>query len=115
MVRATAVEMVKAFGAVYPPGHTATTFGNFAAQADALMDTEALPDTLSTTGTEEVALANRIAVNLVIRALWLAAGGPLTGQPEPPYFTEDMKRQIQKLRAATGVEFDTLDMIDEDA
>jgi hypothetical protein len=107
--------MVKMMGGVYPPGHTATTFGNFAAQADALLDTEALPDTLSTTGTKEVALANRLAVNLVLRSMWMSAGGPLTGQPEPPFFTNDMKRHLEQLLAAAADEWTTLDMIDEDA
>jgi hypothetical protein len=107
--------MVKMMGGVYPPGHTATTFGNFADQADALLDTEALPDTLSTTGTKEVALANRLAVNLVLRSMWMSAGGPLTGQPEPPFFTDDMKRHLEQLLAASSDEWTTLDMIDEDA
>lgn len=106
--------MVKMFGGKYPPGHTATTFGNFATQADALLDTEALPDTLSTTGTNEVALANRLACNLVIRAMWMSAGGILTGLPEPSFFTDDMKRHMEQLLASTTSEWQSIDMIDED-
>lgn len=115
MPRATAAEMVKMMGGVYPPGHSATTFGNFALQADALLDTEALPGTLSTTGTKEVALANRLAVNLVLRGMWMSAGGILTGHPEPPFFTDDMKRHMEQLLASTADEWDTIDTIDEDA
>ena len=113
MVRATAVEMVKMFGAVYPPGHTATTFGNFAAQADALLDTLALPAILSTTGTNEVALANRLACRLVMRSLWMSAGGPLSGQPEPVLLTPDIKESLEQLIASTDDEWSTIDMIDE--
>jgi hypothetical protein len=115
MARATAAEMLKLFGGTYPPGYDATNFVTFAAQADAILDTEALPATLSTTGTNEIALANRIAVNLVHRSIWLGAGGILSGFPEPVYFTDDMKRQLEQLLASTDVEWSTLDMIDEDA
>jgi len=115
MVRATAAEMLKLFGGTYPPGHDATSFDNFAAQADSILDTEALPATLSTTGTNEVALANRIAVQLVIWSLWMSAGGPLSGQPEPPLFTKDMKVSLEQLLAGTTAEWSTIDTLDENA
>ena len=116
MVRATAAEMLKLFGGTHPPGHDATSFGNFAAQTDALLDTKALPSSLSTTGTNEVAFANRKAVDLVIWSLWASAGGPLSGQPEPAIWTQDDNDQLsQLLHDTTADGFSAVDMIDEDA
>lgn len=106
MVRATAAEMLKLCGGVHPPPHDATSFGNFAAQTDAELDMMALPGTLSTTGTNEVALANREAVRLVLHSIWIAAGGTLSGAPEPmclynrSYYNH-VKRQVRKLQATT--------------
>jgi hypothetical protein len=116
MVRATAAEMLKLLGGTYPPGHDATSFGNFAAQADSILDTKALPSTLSVSGTNEVAFANRKAVDLVMRALWLSAGGILSGQPEPRMWTQDDDITLaQLLHDTTADGFTTVDMIDEDA
>ena len=115
MPRATAANMLILFGGTYPPGHNVTSFGNFAVQTDALMDTLALPGTLSTTGTNEVALANRLACRLVIRSMWMAAGGPLSGQPEPALLTPDIKTSLEELLASTDVEWSTIDTIDESA
>ena len=106
MVRATAAEMLKLCGGVYPPPHDATSFGNFAAQVDAELDTMALPSTLSTTGTKEVALANREAVRLVLHSVWIAAGGTLSGAAEPmslynrTYYNH-VQKQVRKLIATT--------------
>jgi hypothetical protein len=116
VVRASAAEMLKLFGGSYPPPHDATSFGNFAAQADAVLDTFALPAALSTTGTNEVALANRVAANLVLRALWASAGGVLSGKPEPVVLSNDMKDEVRQLLYDSTVDgFTTLDMLDEDA
>jgi muconolactone delta-isomerase len=115
MVRATAAEMLKLFGGTYPPGHDATSFGNFAAQTDAILDTKAIPSTLSATGTNEVAFANRVAVNLVLRALWLSAGGILSGQQQPSIWTNDDNDILAQLLAdTTAGRYTTIDMIDED-
>lgn len=115
MVRATAAEMLKLMGGTYPPGHDATSFGNFAAQTDALLDTMALPSTLSTTGTNEVAFANRKAVELVVRALWFSAGGTLSGSPEPPLWTAQDDVTLSLLLHDTTLDrFTSIDMIDED-
>lgn len=106
MVRATAVEMLKLCGGVHPPPHDATSFGNFAAQVDAELDMMALPGTLSTTGTNEVALANREGVKLVLHSLWIVAGGTKSGAPEPiciysrSYYNH-VKRQVRKLQAGS--------------
>lgn len=118
MVRATAAEMLKLFGGKYPPPHDATSFGNFAAHVDAELDMMALPGTLSTTGTNEVALANREAYRLVLHSLWAAAGGVLSGMPEPlslynrAYYThvEDQVRKLQ--RGTTYGPVTTVDLID---
>jgi len=83
MVRATAAEMVKFFGGTYPPGHDATSFGNIATLSDSFINAYCLPATLSTTGTDEIAAANMWAVEMVTDALWLAAGGYLSGAPRP--------------------------------
>ena len=106
MVRATAAEMLKLFGGIHPPGHDATSFGNFAAQTDSELDMMALPGTLSAAGTNEVALANREAYRLVLHSLWAAAGGVLSGAPEPlslynrSYYTH-VQKQVRKLQAGT--------------
>ena len=114
MVRATAAEILKLFGGVHPPPHDATSFGNLAAQIDTLMDTEALPGVLSATGTNEVALANRIGFNLVNWSVWGLAGGDLSGKPEPVVMTEGIKKEIkQLLMDPTEDGWTTLDMIDE--
>ena len=110
MVRATAAEMVKVFGlaaATYPPGHDATTFGDFAAQVDAELDTMALPATLSTTDTSVIALANREACRFVIHSFWMNAGGTLSGQPEPlslynVQYYNHVRMQVLKLVASTA-------------
>jgi len=118
MVRATAAEMLKLFGGAHPPGHDATTFGNFAAQVDAELDMMALPATnLSTAGTKEVALANREGYRLVLHAIWAAAGGVLCGQQEPlslynAQYYDHVKKQVLKLLAgSTYGGTTTVDMI----
>jgi len=116
MVRATAAEMIKLTGGKYIPPNDSTSYGNYAAQADALVDTEALPGVLSTTGTNEVALTNRVAVNLALWGAWANAGGDLSGKPEPVVMTEQIKAEIRQLLMDTTEDgFTTLDMIDEDA
>ena len=116
MARATAAGALKLFGGTYPPGHDATSFGNFVVQADALLDTEALPGVLSTTGTNEVALGDRVLYNLVIHSMWASAGGDLSGKPEPVVMTTQIKADIkQLLMDTTSDSFVALDMIDEDA
>ena len=116
MARATAAGALKLFGGKYPPPHDATSFGNLVAQADALVDTEALPGVLSTTGTNEIALGDRVLYNLVIHSLWALAGGDLSGKPEPVVMTNQIKDDIRQLLMDTTEDsFTTLDMIDEDA
>jgi len=106
--------MLKLFGGAYPPGHDATSFGNFAAHADAKIDTEALPAALSASGTNEVAFANRYAVRLVLHSMWLSAGGPLSGAPEPELWTEEWTHELkQLLGSSTADGWTTLDWIDE--
>ena len=106
MVRASAAEMLKLFGGTHPPGHDATSFLNFAAQTDAELDMMALPGTLSATGTNEVALANREAYRFVLHSLWAAAGGTLSGAPEPlslynRQYYNHVQKQVRKLQAST--------------
>ena len=114
MVRATAAEILKLFGGVYPPPHDATSFGNLAAQVDTLMDTAALPGVLSATGTNEVALANRVGANLVMWTLWGLAGGDLSGKPEPVVMTQGIMNEIRLLLQDPDEDgWTTLDMIDE--
>jgi hypothetical protein len=116
MVRATAAEMLKLFGGIHPAGHDATSFGDFADQADAILDTESLPATLSASGTNEVALANRIACRLVLHSLWMSAGGSLSKDIEPVVLTRQIKAELKQLLHSTTEDgFSTLDMIDEDA
>lgn len=115
MARATAAGALNLFGGVYPPPHDATSFGNLVAQADALLDTEALPGVLSTTGTNEVALGDRVLYNLVLNSVWALAGGDLSGKPEPVVMTNQIKLEIrQLLMDTTSDSFHALDMIDED-
>ena len=114
MVRATSAEMLKLTAGVYIPPHDTTSYGNLAAQADAVMDTAALPGVLSTTGTNEVALANRVAINLVAWGGWLAAGGDLSGKQEPVVLTVSMRKEINQLLMDPSEDgWTTLDMIDE--
>ena len=114
--RGTAAEMCKLTAGKYIPPHDATSYLTVCAQADSIMDTEALPGVLSTTGTNEVALANRISVNLILHGVWAAAGGDLSGKPEPVVLTNQIKAEIiQLLMDTTYDSFTTLDMIDEDA
>jgi len=116
VARATAAGALKLFGGTYPPGHDATSFGNFVAQADSIMDIEALPGVLSTTGTNEIALGDRILYNLVLNSMWASAGGDLSGKPEPVVMTNQIKADIkQLLMDTTSDSFVALDMIDEDA
>ncbi len=113
MVRATAAEMLK-LTLTYVPGHDATSYADFATTADSKIDTAALPGSLSTTGTNEVALANRVAVRLVIHSVWDAAVGPISGLPEPVVMTDEILAEIRQLAADTTFDgFATANMIDE--
>ena len=115
MARATAAGALKLFGGVYPPPHDATSFGNLVAQADSLMDIEALPGVLSTTGPNEVALGDRVLYNLVINSMWSLAGGDLSGKPEPVVMTNQIKMDIrQLLMDPTNDSFLSLNMLNED-
>ena len=101
MARATAAGALELFGGVYPPPHDATFFGNLVDHADALVDTEALPGVLSTTGTNEIALGDRVLYNLVIHSMWALAGGDLSGAPEPVVMTKEIKDSIKQLISGT--------------
>lgn len=115
MVRASAAEMLKLFGGTYPPGHDATSFGNLAVYADALIDGYSLPAVCPTVGAPIVGVANRIAVHLVQKAMWLSAGGILSGQEPPVIMTKDLKDIIDKVNMDTTADgFWALDTIDED-
>ena len=106
MVRADDVEILKLFGGHFPPGHDTTSFDNFAAQVDSELDMMALPGTLSTADTKAIALANREAYRFVLHGAWAAAGGTLSGAPEPlslynrTYYNH-VQRQVRKLQAGT--------------
>lgn len=119
MVRATDSEIVKLSGGAYIGGMDGTAYDNFAAQVDAELDTMALPATLSTTGTKEVALANREAYRFVLHAEWSAGGGAGRGIPEPMSLYNRthynlVHQQVKKLVAAsTYGGITTIDLIDE--
>ena len=116
MARATAAGALKLFGGTYPPGHDATSFGNFVAHADGIVDVEALPAVISTTGANEILIGDIVLYNLVIHSMWGAGGGDLTGKPEPVVLTNVLKHMIKQLAMdPTADSFDTLNMIDEDA
>ena len=100
MARATAAGALILFGGSHPPGHDATSFGNFVVQADAIVDTEALPGVVSSTGTNEIALGDRVLYNLVIHSMWASAGGDLSGKPEPVVLTQAIKDSIRQLTTA---------------
>jgi len=106
MVRATAAEVLKLKGGVTTIyGWDSTAIGNLCAQADALIDTAALPGSLSTTGTNEVALANRAVLWLIEQSV---AGLPLV-------LSDDLKEEIAQLAADTTFDgWATVNMIDED-
>ncbi len=106
MVRATEGEMKKLTGGKYLPGHDATSYGNFADQTDSELDLMALPGLLSTTGTNEVALANRTAVDMVLHSVWAQAGGVLSRVPEPgnlnkPSYYDHVQKQVTRLLGGT--------------
>ena len=114
MARATAAGALKLSAGVYPPPHSSTSYDNLVAQADALVDTEALPGVLSTTGTLEIALGDRVLYNLALHGIWALAGGDLSGKPEPVVMTNQIKAEIkQLLMDPTEDGWTTLDMIDE--
>lgn len=118
MVRATAAEMLKLSGGAYVSGQDATSYGNFAAQADAELDTMALPGTLSTTDSKAIALANREAYRFMLHAVWSSAGGVLSGFPEPmclyhKAYYEHVQKQVKKLMASTDYgSISTIDLIE---
>ena len=120
MARATAAQMLILYGGVYPPNHDATTFGNIATHADALIDAYCLPSTLSTTSTTALGIANRIAVELVHHSVWLAGGGDLSGTTHPTIFghhKNSMTQLLDKILAAAstyGGVVAIVDTVDED-
>ena len=118
MTRGSAAVMLELCGGVYPPPHDATSFLAVAVHTDGALDTMALPGTLSTTDTKAVALANHEAVRLISHGLWLAAGGTLSGAPEPmslynrSYYNH-VERQVKKIMAGTSYgPVATVDMLD---
>ena len=116
MVRATAAQMLVLFGGTYPPGHDATTFGNIATHTDAWINAYCLPSTLSTTDASALGVANMIAVHFVNHALYLSAGGVLSGESDPHLIPHDITDLLDKLLMDTTNDgFVSLDMIDEDA
>ena len=106
MVRATAAEILLLSAGVYIPPNDGTSYDNYAAQVDSELDMMALPGTLSTTDTKAIALANREAYRFVLHGVWAAAGGTLSGAPEPlslynrTYYNH-VQRQVRKLQAGT--------------
>jgi len=99
MVRATAAEVLKLFGGSYPPGTDATNIGNLCADADYHMDAYAkkiaYDSTLSTTDTGVIYAANMTVAQLGMHALWIQAGGVLSGYPQPDILTDEVKMIIK--------------------
>lgn len=116
MVRATAAEVLKLFAGVYPPGTDATNIGNLCSQADYHMDAYAKANgetSLSTTDTGVVYAANMTVAQLGLRSMWIQAGGPLSGYPEPPVLTNEVKLIIKaNIRSSTYGPVAVTDMID---
>lgn len=118
MTRATAAEVLKLYGGTYPVGLNATNIGNLLDPADYVLDAfvkKYYEASLSTTGTAEVHIANKVAVQLGLRAVWMQRF-PDTTQPIPPIFTEEIKALIEALVAeTTDGPSTTVDTIDTDA
>ena len=104
MVRATAAEVLKLFGGVYPPGTDATNIGNLCADADYHMDGYAKKNyktDLSTTDTSLIYAACMTVAQLGMRIMWYQAGGRLSGQPADPILTDEVKELIDASMSAT--------------
>jgi hypothetical protein len=89
MVRATAVEVVKKWGGTNPPGWDATSVGNVCTQVDAEIDGRASPSVFGTS-TNFAEFANELVYRRINHANWSAAGGVLSGSPEPRVWSEDL-------------------------
>lgn len=111
MVRAAATEVVKRWAGTYPAGWDATSVGHICTQVDAEMNTMTHPDTISTTGTNEVWLANEIAYRRVIHGIW--ASGPMT-DPEPRVWTDDLRDMLNRLKDETYSIAHAIDTVDDD-
>lgn len=98
MVRATATEVVKKWGGVYPPPYDATSVGNICTQADAELDARAAPSTLGT-GTNEAEFANEYVWRKINYMRW-AAGPMRTPAPLNPW-SEDMQLWFNRLLSNT--------------
>lgn len=117
MVRATAAEVLKLFGGSYPPGCDATNIGNLCAQADYHMDAYAKDlgyTSLSTTDTGVVYAANMTVAQLGLHAIWIQAGGAISGYPPPPILTNEVKMIIKaNIRSSTYGPVAVVDTIDD--
>lgn len=104
MVRATAAEVLKLFGGVYPPGTDVTNIGNLCADMDYHVDgyiKKMYNTSLSTTDTSVIYVCNMGVAQLGMLILWYQAGGPLSGQPRPPILTDEMKEILDASISAT--------------
>lgn len=97
MVRATAVEVVKKWGGVYPPGWDVTSVGLICTQVDAELDAKASPSVFGTT-TNFVEFANMLVFRRVNHGRW-ASGNMNTN--EPFVWTSEMEEWFQSLLTDT--------------
>ena len=96
----------------YPGSWDATTVGNLCTQTDAELDGMSSPDTLSTTDTSVVYLANLITYRKVIHANW-ASGD--TSKPEPVVWNPEVTRLFDNLMNETFAWVKVVDTVsDED-
>ncbi len=97
MVRATAAEIVKLTGG-YPAGWDVTSVGDLCPDVDYSLDGYVKTHynvTLSTTDTDAISIANALGVRKLIHGMWVQAGGPMSRQPEPVIFTDEIKMRIE--------------------
>lgn len=111
MVRATTVTVLIRMGGTYWVNYDATNVGNLCIAADYFLDAYTHPDTLSTTGNNEIAIATSIVMNMILVNDWFAAGGYTCGQPRPVVMTEDIVTRLNILKESTAGDDDTVDMI----
>jgi len=104
MVRATATVVKRMFGDAYPPGWTATTVGYWCDYVDDELDEYEL----STSSAGAINLANLLVYRRVEHAIWMSAGGPMTGQQEPKIWTEDLLELRRRLADEGTYEFVTV-------
>jgi len=97
VARATTADVLKRWGGTYPPGADATNTADWCEQADEILNAYTHPDTLSTTDSKVKAVAVDVVERLYIRMVWMQAGGPMSGQPEPEVLTQDIKEKIDRL------------------